>query len=295
MVFNIQRYSIHDGPGIRTTVFFKGCPLRCRWCSNPESQRREPQIILHDARCTKCGACAAACPAEAITVTPEGRRVDWERCTQCLECAGACPNGALERCGSVMSVMDVADEAERDRVFYKNSGGGVTVSGGEPLFQPGFLLPLLRELKRRDLHVALDTTGFASPDLVEEMLPFLDLTLLDIKHMDDGIHRRHTGVSNGIILSNARLMALRTNLWVRVPLIADVNDSIGNVKSTALFAKELNAEKISLLPYHEGGISKSAQTGMTYAALHASTPLAEHVEALKEIITGTGIHVTIAN
>jgi len=296
LVFNIQRFSVHDGPGIRTTVFLKGCPLKCWWCSNPESQEYRPTLIVRDINCTGCGKCVETCPAEAITIDEKlGRLIDWSRCTQCLACVDACIYHALNRCGDYMTVDEVIEEVAKDKLFYKNSGGGVTISGGEPLVQYAFLTKMLKALKENGYHVALDTTGYASADVLTSVLSCVDLVLFDIKHLDDETHRKVTGVSNKIILSNAREVAKSVRMWFRVPLIEDVNDSVDEISKVAKLAREVGAEKISLLPYHEGGVSKSQQIGREYLMPKAKSPSEAHIQELKRRVVKIGINVTVGN
>jgi len=196
LIFNIQRFSIHDGPGIRTTVFLKGCPLTCKWCSNPESQKSYPEILTVDRKCIRCGRCAESCSQEAITLDESGRRLDWQKCNLCMECAANCPSGAIEAVGRYLTVDEVVAEVEKDRLFYQNSGGGVTVSGGEPLLQWEFALNLLKECKVRNLHTALDTSGCAPWDVMERVIEHVDLVLYDIKDMHSAKHKAITGVAN---------------------------------------------------------------------------------------------------
>jgi pyruvate formate lyase activating enzyme len=293
VVFNIQRFSIHDGPGIRTTVFVKGCPLKCAWCSNPESQEPAPQLMVRDIKCAACGQCAAACPARAITMTEdEGRRIDWERCNQCFECVDACLYDSLTVIGSLMSVADIVKEVEKDRTFYKNSSGGVTVSGGEPLQQLAFVTKLLRAFKHRDLHTALDTSGCAPGEFFDKVLPYVDLCLFDIKTVDSGKHRKYTGVDNGLIMANARRVSSRVPTWFRIPLIKDLNDSEAEFKKVVGMALDLGVEKISLLAYHEGGKAKTGQIGKAYAMNQAAAPTEEHIQQLIEIAAQAGLACT---
>ncbi|MBU2551640.1 MAG: glycyl-radical enzyme activating protein [Proteobacteria bacterium] len=295
-VFNIQRFSIHDGPGIRTTVFMKGCPLRCSWCSNPESQRFEPQLIVRDVKCVRCGACAAVCPEGAITLDGEqGRRIDWERCTQCLQCVPACIYESLGVIGRLMTVEEVLDEVVRDRVFYKNSGGGMTVSGGEAMSQYEFVTELLGRARALGLHTALDTTGFAPLERYEALLPVLDLLMMDVKTLDPALHREFTGVDNERILANAAALAPRVRTWFRIPLIAGFNDSAREIRELAALASRLGVDKVSLLPYHEGGRSKAGQIGGTYRMDGASAPDDEHTQRLIEIIAQAGVAASIGH
>lgn len=293
-VFDIQRFSIHDGPGIRTTVFMKGCPLRCLWCSNPESRDPHPILITRDIKCTSCGECAAVCPNGAITIYSTGKRViDWGICTQCLVCVDACRFQALSICGKYLSIGEILEEVLKDRPFYKNSGGGVTVSGGEPLSQWEFVCELCKAFKENQLHVALETSGFAPWKYFEKVLEYVDLVLYDVKHLDPVKHLEGTGVDNGLILENLRRAAKKAKIWVRMPLIAGYNDSPDHITNLVSLAKEIGAEKISLLPYHEGGKSKCEQIGKIYPIPEAKAPSEESIKEIQGLITKLGIEATI--
>ena len=226
MVFNIQRYSIHDGPGIRTTAFLKGCPLACAWCHNPESLRPMPEVVFRAERCLKCGWCVKACPRAAISLDSSGWRRDASRCDGCGACATVCPSEAVEVIGRRMTVAEVLAEVEKDRIFYSESGGGITVSGGEPLAQPDFLAGLLSACRQKGLHTVVDTSGCAPWATFERILPDTCLFLYDLKHLDDDVHQRWTGVSNVQILDNlARLAETGAAIEVRMPVVPGVNDS----------------------------------------------------------------------
>ena len=234
LIFNIQRYSVHDGPGIRTTVFMKGCPLKCLWCANPESQAAIPQIMVRNAKCTGCGACADACPKDAITIFPDkGRHIDWGRCDQCLACAGVCVYNAISVSGTKMGIDEVMEEVVRDRVFYENTGGGMTVSGGEPLNQAEFTAGLLEACKNKGLHTAVDTSGYGKTAHLKTLLSHTDLVLFDIKHLHADIHIRLTNVDNRLILENLKTAARQVRTWIRIPLVAGINDTVDHITSVA--------------------------------------------------------------
>lgn len=296
VVFNIQRFSVHDGPGIRTTVFMKGCPLRCLWCSNPESQDFFPELMVRDINCKGCGECVKACPKGAITITKkEGRVIDRNKCDQCLICADTCIYNSLNVCGRYMTAEEILDEVMKDIDFYKNSGGGITVSGGEPLSQCEFVTALLKDCKKEGLHTALDTTGYAPWEKMEKVLRSVDLVLYDIKHLDPHEHKRTTGVGNSLILENLIKASKVTDIWLRIPLIADFNDSEEYIKDIVILGKNIGAKKISLLPYHEGGRSKSEQLGLSYQFPDGIAPSDEHINNLKEVVGKGGIKAAIGN
>lgn len=296
LIFNIQKFSVHDGPGIRTTVFMKGCPLRCAWCSNPESQSFLPELLVREINCKQCGACLAVCPQGAIRITKKaGRKIDRQKCNSCLLCVESCLFDSLKPCGKTMIVRDVLEEVLQDRLFYKNSGGGVTLSGGEPLAQSKFVRDLLAECKKEGLHTVLETAGHGSWKEIEKALRFVDLILFDIKHLDSVRHQRTTGVKNNIIMENLHKAAAMNPVWLRVPLIAGFNDSAGHIKKIAELGRDVGAQKISLLPYHEGGKSKCEQLGTPYGFPDGKAPDERHIQKLKRIIEKNGLNVTIGN
>jgi pyruvate formate lyase activating enzyme len=293
LVFDIQKFSLHDGPGIRTTVFMKGCPLACGWCSNPESISPDREIMTYDVRCIRCGKCAEACPAGAITFTAKGREIDWEKCDRCLDCALACPAKAIECVGDYMTVDEVVAKVEQDRIFYDNSGGGMTVSGGEPLVQWAFVAQVLEECRGKGIHTALDTSGMAPWKNMEKVIEQVDLVLFDIKHMDTGMHEKGTGVGNETILENARKVAQKARIWIRIPLIPGFNDSKSNLTRVADFANEIGAEKVSLLSYHSLGSSKYPKLGRTYQMEDTPLPDEEEIEKAKKTFESRGLKVDI--
>jgi pyruvate formate lyase activating enzyme len=286
MVFDIQRYSLHDGPGIRTIVFLKGCPLRCLWCSNPESQCRQSQVEFFHPRCQHCGRCLAACPRGAINADLEDqRRILQARCDGCDLCVQACPNEALRMVGREMRLEEVLVEVERDREYYRRSGGGITLSGGEPLAQPGFARALLQACYDRNIHTALETSGYASWKHWAALLEYLDLVLYDLKHMDSQIHRRLTGVPNEPILENARrLAALGQAMVVRLPLIPACNTDPVNVHTTARFVASLGLEEVHLMPFHQLGQDKYHRLGRDYAMAQTADLRHDGQEYLEQAI-----------
>ncbi len=293
LIFNIQRFSIHDGPGIRTTVFMKGCSLACKWCSNPESINGKQEIMTHNVRCIGCGKCAEACPIEAIAFTDGRREINWVKCNNCLECAGVCPAKAIECIGDYMTVEEVMKKVESDRTFYENSNGGMTVSGGEPLVQPEFVRELLKKCQEKGIHTTLDTTGNAPWQNIESVLEYVDLVLQDIKHTDTGMHKKGTGVGNELILENAKRIAKRKRIWIRMPLIPGYNDSEVNIKKVAEFASDIGAEKVSVLPYHELGSSKYPDLGRVYLMPGTKPPDKTIVERARKTIESYGLKVEI--
>ncbi len=296
LVFNIQKFSVHDGPGIRTTVFLKGCPLSCPWCSNPESQRFAPELLMRDVNCRACGACAAVCPQKAIVITKKGgRKIDRQKCNLCLRCVEYCHYDALKSCGTYMTVGTVMDEILQDRLFYANSGGGVTLSGGEPLAQPVFARLLLEACKKEGMHTALETAGAGSSADLERVLKCVDLVLFDIKHLDSKRHAKTTGVPNARILANLRKAASQSRIWLRIPLIAGFNDSERHIQEVARLGVEIGAEKISLLPYHEGGKSKSEQLGIAYAYCSGKSPGEKRIKKLQSLILQSGLKVGVGS
>lgn len=280
LVFSLDRNVVEDGPGIRTTVFLKGCPLRCVWCHSPQSQSRERELLFIPNRCIGCGECVRACPNEAQELSAEGRRVLWDRCDNCGRCAEACPSTALEMAGTRMSVDEIVDVVRRDTVYYKNTGGGVTFSGGEALLQPEFLRACLERCRNAGIHTAVDTCGFAKWPVFESILPHTDLFLYDLKHMDSYRHRQMTGVGNTLILENLkRIDRCGKPVWIRVPLIPGHNDSIENLRQVAALAGTLlHLEKIFLLPYNRAAGAKYAFLGRKYGL----DPLEPHTEREKE-------------
>jgi len=288
-IFNIQRYSLNDGPGIRTVVFFKGCPLRCGWCCNPESFELQSHLTFNAEKCLGCGRCVEACPHGARSA--DG--IDESKCRLCGKCVEVCPSGALEMIGKPMTVEQVLDEVEKDRLFYESSGGGVTLSGGEILAQWRFAVNLMEALRAKYLHIAIETTGYAPWERVEKVVDGCDLVLYDLKHMDPALHKKYTGVSNELILRNALAIAEKgKDLIFRLPLIGGINDDENNVLEAARFAKEAGVRELHLLPYHRLGESKYYKIGRDFTC-EAYTPDEEYVAELKRKLEADGFTVKV--
>lgn len=268
LIFNIQRFSIQDGPGIRTTVFFKGCPLACPWCSNPESIHPYPEILVRDGICIRCGACAAECPLGASEIVDDHRVIHFELCNNCLRCVPVCTARAIEAAGQEKSVAEILDIVQRDAAYYRSTGGGITLSGGEPLAQWHFARELAKAAHSSNIHVALDTSGYASWEDLSAVLEYTDLVLYDVKHMDADNHREHTGVSNQRILRNLRSILRKTEVavWVRIPVIPAFNCSEEAISAIGVFLHALPrpVEKVSLLPFHQYGAGKYQALGRPY-------------------------------
>jgi pyruvate formate lyase activating enzyme len=297
VVFNIQRFSLHDGPGIRTTVFLKGCPLRCAWCSNPESLRPYPEIITRDGKCIRCGKCVEACSEQAINVVENTRIIQWEKCSHRMKCAEVCPSGAIEAAGRTMTVAEVMDIVVRDASYYRRTGGGMTLSGGEPLAQWQFALKLLQEAKGRGLHTVLDTTGYSDWEILDEILNFTDLVLYDVKHANSARHQEATGVPNERILDNLRKTVAKPGLqvWVRHPVIPQFSDSEEGLEELCklVLSVKPSVEKISLLPYHKFGELKYAAMGKVYPWKEIPPISDEQIGEFKKLVESHGIEVDV--
>lgn len=290
IVFNIQKYSVHDGPGIRTIVFTKGCPLSCRWCSNPESQLLKPQMAFNATRCIgtdKCHYCMPACPYQAITTEGNSLNIDCTHCNECetLACSKACPAGSIITYGQTRTVEDVLNAVAQDAIFYTRSGGGMTISGGEPLFQKDFAIALLREARRRRIKTAIETCGCYEWERLEEAAPYLNYVLYDVKHTDSEKHKWATGVGNELILSNLKKL-LETfpelPVQVRTPVIPGFNDDEETARSIGKLLMGYANVTYEALPYHRLGTQKYAFLGREYPMGEVSLPagVAERVQAI---------------
>jgi pyruvate formate lyase activating enzyme len=295
IIFDIKKFSLHDGPGIRTTIFFKGCGLRCWWCHNPESQHRKPELLLRSELCIQCGACAAECPQGAIQWDGAQFVTDRESCDRCGTCVTTCTADAREIVGREMTVEQVIAEVLTDTVFYDESGGGVTFSGGEPLLQDEFLLDLLRVCKDHDLHTAVDTCGFANPETLDRVRPYVDLFLYDLKVMDDARHREVTGASNRLILDNLRRLAEYDHpVVLRVPIIPQINDDEENLRQMGALVNSLpNTTQVDILAYHKLGMDKHERLNRPNPMPETAPPSADEMAGIKGLLESFGLNVTI--
>ena len=298
-VFNVQFFNLHDGPGTRTLVFLKGCPLSCKWCSNPESMNRLPELGLKRSMCDGCGKCLEVCPKQALFFKDDKiLSVDRQSCNACGKCVTACCHEVLTIYGREMSAGEVFKEVYRDKMFYEGTGGGITVSGGEPLLQPHFLVAVLKLCRDAGIHTCLETTGYTSAKVYEQVLPLTDHVLFDLKHMDSSLHREFTGKSNRQILDNARLAAESgTPVMFRMPLVPGVNDTKQNIRATADFVRRLegdNVHGIELMPYHRMGMGKYESLDRLYALNDLSPSDPDHVESVRQRFEAFGLKCTVS-
>lgn len=304
LVFNIQRYSVHDGPGIRTTVFLKGCPLKCVWCHNPEGINPGREIIVIETRCIGCGKCIEVCPvcAENAKKTDRSKVVKSlliprhvDGCRLCGECVKVCPTEARMIAGKEYTSAELANELLKDRMFFEESNGGVTFSGGEPLTQPEFVMETVSNLKKQEIHVAIDTCGFAPHSVVKEIAEHADLFLFDLKFISPGKHRKYTGVNNELIIENlAILNEKRKEIWIRIPVIPGVNTGDGEIKAIIKFLKPLNSiRQINLLPYHNTGTHKAQRISGHASFSEFEVPTPEQLELIKSRLSSLNIPIKI--
>lgn len=291
ITFNIQKFSIHDGPGIRTTVFFKGCPLRCEWCSNPESQIKNVQILHNQSKCSYCLSCVAACPNGAITYEDNKIIINEDKCVGCLTCVNSCPNRALSYEGDYQTVDEIVDICMQDIDFYEESGGGVTISGGEGMSQPEFLKKLISELKKNSVHVAIETTGYVKKEIFEELAKELDLLLFDVKHYDREKHYNGTKVYNDLIVENLK-WAIDNGIEVlpRIPVIPDFNNSLEDAEGLAELLVEVGAKKVQLLPFHQFGEKKYELLNRNYKYKNKKALYPEELEEYQKIFLDKGLN-----
>lgn len=298
VVFDIKRYAIHDGPGIRTTVFVKGCPLRCVWCHNPESWSSEPQRLYKDNKCIGCRSCEQICPQKAINLTEKGVVATDRECILCGECADSCPALAIEICGKEWTIEELLEVIEKERGVMEQGKGGVTLSGGEPLMHPDFTLSFLKKLGERGFHRAVDTTLFANPETVKSINDECELFLVDLKSMDPESHQKFTGVPLKPILENLKLISsLNHPYYIRIPLIKEVNGTEENINSTIEFLSSLERkpEVIDLLPYHDIGKGKHERMGTVYNpdGFSLTVPTQDEIEYFSRLIKEAGFNVRV--
>ena len=300
IVTDFKRFAVHDGDGIRTTVFLKGCPLRCVWCHNPESISPKPELAFYSEKCTGCGECMRVCPNGAHLFeagdTPDLyiHRLDRTKCAACGKCAEVCVSGALKLCGRRMSVDEVMKIVAEDRIFYETSNGGMTLSGGEPAMQPEFALALLRAAKEDRISTALDTCGYTKREVYESLLPYTDIFLYDIKHITDEGHIRCTGRSNRLILENLRFLSdAGAKIEIRIPLVPTYNDDTATLDGIGRLLSTVNITKAKLLPYHSYARSKYLSLGIPDTLPDVERPNSEKLEAAAKLLRGYGANVVI--
>lgn len=291
-IFQIQRWSINDGEGIRSTVFLKGCPLRCKWCANPESWKTDPEVLFLEERCSGCGRCQEVCPTRAIHLDASTCKANLiaAKCQGCGKCCQVCPSNARKIMGTRVTLEEVMKVVKRDAVFYRESGGGVTFSGGEPFAQPEFLRQLVLACRKAGIDTAVETCGYYDWEQVQDIFDLLDGVFVDIKHMDDAVHKQWTGVGNRRILENIkRISQLRSNTIIRVPLIEEVNASESNIRAMCEFLLgQTQIRQVELLPYHDlGEVKYKGLADRRYYSF--TTPSEDCINSLKQLIAEYGI------
>lgn len=293
-IFNIQKFSVHDGPGIRTTVFLKGCPLKCMWCHNPESQKINKQMLYDRDKCILCGTCVKVCPQKAIKIENNMLTTDEDICNHCGLCEIYCIPGARQVAGKEYTVDEILKEALKDKIFYEQSNGGVTVSGGEPLIQIDFVEELLKKLKKENIHTAVDTCGAVNFENLKIVSPYTDVFLYDIKLMDDEKHKAFTGMSNKLILDNLKkLSQIHENINIRMPIIEGVNADEQHITDTIEFIKNLNIKNVNLLPYHDIAKHKYKKLHIIYEDEKMSKPSDDKMQKFKKMFEKEGYKVKI--
>jgi pyruvate formate lyase activating enzyme len=295
LIYDIQRFAIHDGPGIRTLVFMLGCPLKCLWCSTPQTQKPSPEILYIEVNCKKCLRCVDECPEKAITFSDEKIKIDRKLCNACGQCVDVCPNQALKLVGKQKTVEELYEDIMKDNNFYRRSGGGVTIGGGEATMQQEFVTALLKKCKGMYIHTAMETCGYVKWEELEKILEYIDLLYFDIKHMDSRIHKELTGVPNELILENAKKASKMRPIIIRIPLIPGYNDSEENLLKTAKFAANLgeNLLRVELLPYHKFGIGTYEQLGRIYELKDVEPASEEYMLKLKKLIESCGVKAQV--
>ena len=290
IIFNIQKFSINDGAGIRTVVFFKGCPLRCTWCANPESQESNPQILWDSKKCINCQTCVKICPEFAIKNINNQIKINYKTCNLCKICVENCPKHALKVEGEIKTVDEIMKIVMQDLPFYEESGGGVTLSGGEAAMQPEFAIELLKALKAKNIHTAIETTGFVSQEIFKNIVEYLDLLLFDIKHWDESKHKEKTGVSNVPILKNMKYaIDAKKEVLPRLPVIPDYNNSLDDAKGFVQRLKEVGAKRVQLLPFHQFGQNKYHLLGRDYDFANVKALHAEDLKDFQQIFINNDI------
>ncbi len=292
VVFNIQKFSLHDGPGIRTVVFFKGCPLACKWCANPESQNARVQILADHQKCVLCNSCVNNCPTRAIRIKLDKIHIDHTRCINCLQCVNTCPSTVLQVEGKQQNVEDVMKVILQDKDFYEESGGGITLSGGEVLTQPQFALEIINACKKENITVAMETTGYASLDVFKKVIQDVDLLLFDIKHHDSSSHYKGTFVKNETIIENLTYAhSIKKNIIARIPIIPNFNDSIEDAHAFAKLLISIGIHEINLLPFHQFGSKKYEMMNLVYEMKDTKQLYPEDLEEYKQTLLTYGLHV----
>ncbi len=294
LIFDIKRYSIHDGEGIRTTVFFKGCPLSCLWCHNPESQRLKIQIIRYEEKCIYCKTCVNVCKQNAIFINESNFYINEHLCNQCLECTKFCPTNSLTAIGKLYSVDEILEEILKDKIFFSNEGG-VTISGGEPYLQFHFLLALLKRIKENHIHVVIDTSGYTKFSNIEKTLDYTDQFLYDLKIMDPVLHKKYTGVSNELILENLEKLSkvAKEKINIRIPIIPTINDNPNNLLDVCTLLNKLEIRNIDLLLYHNMMIDKYRRLNMEFKLKHIQKPSEKDIETIANFFRSQNFIVNI--
>jgi len=292
IIFNVQRFSLHDGPGIRTTVFLKGCPLTCRWCQNPEGICRETVLFRYENKCIICGSCVKSCPEEAFIISNGVPQIDRSRCSLCLNCVNICPVEAIQAAGRIIDVKSLVKEVLKDRIIFEESGGGVTVSGGEPFSQPVFLLSFLKALKNENVHTVIETSGFAPWHDIEAVLKWTDLILYDLKLIDREKSKIYTGTDSRLMLENLKMLLKNDhNVRIRMPLVPTVNDDRESLKLAADFLLGCGANELEIIPYHNLGTSKYVHLDMKREDGSFNVPTAAHLSDCRSTLEGYGISI----
>lgn len=293
VIFDIQRFSLHDGPGIRTTCFFKGCPLSCAWCQNPESHRLQPELIFYAESCIHCLACQKICPENALSESLP-LRFDPQYCTTCGLCVSECPTNSLRLVGKEWTPTDLMDEVAKDMDFFHDSHGGVTLSGGEPLLQTAFLLNWLPMNRNKNIHTTIETCGMIPWKNIERLLPWIDLVFYDLKHMNDSIHKQYTGQGNAKILKNfSQLSKTGKALQARMPVVPGINTAPDNIRATARFLKKNKQKSIHLLPYHTLGDAKLNRIETKLRPLNITPLDPENLLEIQELFQKEEIHAVL--